>query len=470
VSRALVFVLIAGCGASRAPLPAPAAELSWVEALPVPEGEPAALEPPQLPPIASFQLENGLNVQLVESRALPTVFAALVGRSSNVQAPAEIEALIELALEGSAAMGGVDAEVNQRGVMLTDRLASGDLPGILAHYRAVLEGRALAADRVELARSTLLGRARFAQGQRSRYAELPPEEEILTRLYGAQHSRARRMRMRSNVLERADIDALRQHLALMTVPSESSLVFVGDIDAAGLEATIRRNFASIPARTVPARTVPAALEFPDPETRLRIFGTGREDPRSVIMLAERGPPIEHEDHPAFRLFARLAGGMFSSALNLRLRESRGEAYGVITTVSDHLDHSLLEMTLVVPVSAAPGAASAIVDELTRLSDASRIEAEELELARRVELAELTASLESSAGLGRALAGAFLARDTPSSVTEVYHRVAALDAGDIASVARRWVRPDKAPMVIVGDYLWLFTHPVRVPGGVGFVGR
>lgn len=49
-------------------------------------------------------------------------------------------------------------------------------------------------------------------------------------------------------------------------------------------------------------------------------------------------------------------------------------------------------------------------------------------------------------------------------------MAALDAAAVAAAARRWVRPEKAPMVIVGDYLWLFTHPVRVPGGVGFVGH
>ena len=34
--------------------------------------------------------------------------------------------------------------------------------------------------------------------------------------------------------------------------------------------------------------------------------------------------------------------MFSSRLNLLLRASRGDAYGVITRVFDRVDHSLLE--------------------------------------------------------------------------------------------------------------------------------
>ena len=79
-------------------------------------------------------------------------------------------------------------------------------------------------------------------------------------------------------------------------------------------------------------------------------------------------------------------------------------------------------------------------------------------------------MDTPAGLGQTLVTAFAARESPDTLRRTYARVASLTASDVASVARRWVRPEKAPMVVVGDATWLFTHPIRVPGGVGFVDR
>lgn len=471
-----LVLLVAGCGAARAPLPAPAAERSWVAPLPEPEDSPPPA-PPQLPPMVSSALPCGLTVQIVEQRSVPVVYAALVGRGSTGSAPhVELDALLELALNSGASAGDDPSEdehdgarVNERGIVLTSRVTPSDLDRVLARYLAVLEGSALDDDRVEVARAALLGRVTFERAQRSRASSPPPTQELFSLLYGREHPRVRRMRMRASAVQRVDTARVRRHLARMAAPAESALVVVGDVDAAALESAIRERFAILAPGSAAPRTPGAAPEFPDPDTRLRIFGT-RPEPSAIIRLVERGPAIEHEDYAAFRLFARLAGGMFSSGLNLRLRESRGDAYGVITRVSDRFDHSVLELSVVVPVGAAGAAAASVVEELARLSDPERIDAEELEIARTVELAELAASLDTSTGLGRALVAAFLAREAPSSIDDTYARVAALDAAAVAAAARRWVRPEKAPMVIVGDYLWLFTHPVRVPGGVGFVGH
>lgn len=122
----------------------------------------------------------------------------------------------------------------------------------------------------------------------------------------------------------------------------------------------------------------------------------------------------------------------------------------------------------VPVAAAGYAAAAIVEELARLNDAPRIEASEMDVARTVELAGLAGALDTGTGIGVELVRAFLAGRPSESILENYARVEALTSADVASAATRWVRPEHAPMVIVGDYRWLFSHPVRVPGGVRFV--
>jgi len=469
---ALVALLLVACGPSRAPLPLPAAARSWVGALPMPSDDRARLAAPEPPSIVSFTLPSGLSVQIAEQHAVPVVYAALVGRGDASAASVELDALIEVALGGNAAAEELEdateedtARVSERGLVLTSRVVPAALDGVLARYAGALEGRALTRERFDHARAAVLGRARFTHDQRLRRG-VTPEEDLFTLLYGEDHDRVRRMRMRPRAIERIDEARARRQLASLLVPARSALVIVGDVDASAVEQAVRQRFSSIAGVELAGIRDRAPPRFADPATRLRIHGT-RDEPSALVRLIEHGPPIEHEDYAAFRLFARLAGGMFSSGLNLRLRETRGDAYGVMTRVSDRVDHSALAITVVVPVASASSAASAIVDELARLSDASRIEPEELEIARSVELAELAASLETSTGLGGALAAAFLAGQPPSSIIDTFSRVAELDASAVAAAGRRWVRPDKAPMIIVGDYLWLFTHPVRVPGGVDF---
>jgi hypothetical protein len=53
----------------------------------------------------------------------------------------------------------------------------------------------------------------------------------------------------------------------------------------------------------------------------------------------------------------------------------------------------------------------------------------------------------------------------ATITTIDH----VTAEDVAAVSRRWIRPDHAPMVIIGAWTWMISHPVRVPGGVGIMG-
>jgi zinc protease len=473
VTRApILALLLVACGASRTPLPPPAAAMSWVPALPAPAERDAELAAPSVPAIVAFELPNGLDVQIVELRGVPVVYTALVGRGGGDRdAPPELDALLELALGGTGtgeSDGLTGGRVSDRGVVLVSRVVPADFPQAILRHSAMLDHRGVGYTDIARARTALLGRVRFERSRRARRSSVPPEEDLLARLYGDDHPRVVRTRMRPSVLERIDVERVHQHLSRLLRPSQSTLIVVGDVEAGAAEQMIRERFASIPSPEAEpeARRPPPA--FPDPATRLRIHPT-QDQPNAVVRLIERGPPVGHADYPAFRLFATLAGGMFSSRLNLRLRETRGDTYGVMTSVSDRDDHSLLEITIIVPVRAAGTAASAIVEELARLSDASQIDDEELRIARSVALAELDASLETSTGLGVALVGAALAGEPPSSIATRFAQLGALDAESIAAMARRWVRVERAPMIVIGDGIWLFTHPVRVPGGVEIVG-
>ena len=473
------LALLAACGSSRAPLPLPASALSPVPPLPSPPPREARVPELTLPPIHAFTLDNGVSVQIAERHGAPVVYAALVGRAPHTAgsgAPVALDALLEHAL-GAELPSGIDdlddggylsTRVNERGVMLVSRSVSDSLPGVLRRFARVAEGRVFEDGEVDRAKHALMVHARYRQRLRRRRRYPESGEELLTRLYGEDDPRVVRARVRPTTLARLQTSDVLRRLAQLLPPSKTALIIVGDVDPARTEALVRERLGPATLRVAPTpATRSAPPVFPEPTPRLMIFPTG-DEPIASTRLIERGPPRHHDDHAAFRLYVRLAGGMFSSRLNLRLREQRGDTYGVMSRVIDRADHSLFEISVVVPVQAVGDAAASIVGELSRLCDASQITSEEMSLARTVELARLSASLDTAAGLGSALVGAHLAGEPPESILQTYRRVEHVTPADVAEVGRRWVRPEHAPMVVVGDWRWLISHPVRVPGGVAFI--
>jgi len=472
----ILILLLTGCGGSRAELPPPAAARSWVEPIEAPPPSDGVPPRPELPPVETERLPSGLTVHVVRLPSVPVVYAGLAGRGARSDdAPIELDALLEGALGASPRRGLLDdeeldrARVDERGLRLVQRMVPDTLPAVLDEYAGYVRFGAIEAADVERARRTLLARARFQRAQRSRRRFLPPDEELLGRLYGGDARRLGRTRLDARAFEAHPPDAVRQRLRQFLAPSQTAIVVVGEVDPAEVHAAVRERLGDLPAAEAPPSPAErAAPRFPDPQTRLRIYGT-EDEPSAVTRLVERGPARDHEDFAAYRVLGRLAGGMFSARLNLQLRESRGATYSVLARVVDRTDHSLLEISLVTPVADAGHAAETMVEELERLGHADRITDDEMELARRVELARIAASVETPTGLGTALVDAFLAGEEPSAIVEEYDRVAALDRRAVADVASRWLRPEKAPMVIIGDYVWLFAHSVHVPGGVAFIG-
>ncbi|MEQ9076556.1 MAG: insulinase family protein [Sandaracinaceae bacterium] len=476
-AASLAVLLLAAC-THRAPLPPPASARSGVPPLPVP-AQPVAEPALRLPSIHAFTLENGISVQVVERRGTPVVYAALAGRVPHVPGTPRavaLDALLERALGAELPSGfgameegeGLRTSVDERGLTLVSTVVTDGVPGALSRFASVLEGRVFGDGEVRRAQQALAGDARHRLRRRRRRGYAPPNEELLARLYGPDDPRVLRTRIGPLALERLGDADVRQRLAELLPPSRTMVVLVGDLDPLRAEALVRQRLGPVRPRSVARALRPApAPVFPAPSPRLMIYPTS-DHPSASIYLLDRGPARHHRDHAAYRLYVRMAGGMFSSRLNLHLREQRGDTYGVIGQVHDRGDHALFQLGLVVPVEVAGDAASAIVRELDRLRDADRIGEEEMERARAVELARLSSTLDTAAGLGGALVGAHLAGQPPGAIVDTYHRVERATPAEVAEAGRRWIRPEHAPMQIIGDYLWLSTHPVRVPGRVSFI--
>jgi predicted Zn-dependent peptidase len=119
-------------------------------------------------------------------------------------------------------------------------------------------------------------------------------------------------------------DDIRDFRAKRLVPSSATLIVVGDLEAVDVEALGRSVFEGWVGD-------PAAPSSPDVTPR----GGGRRvvlidrpgSVQSMLMVGHDGPPRKVDDYVAMSTMALVLGGMFSSRLNLKIREEKGYAYG-----------------------------------------------------------------------------------------------------------------------------------------------
>ena len=120
-------------------------------------------------------------------------------------------------------------------------------------------------------------------------------------------------------------DHVRSFYTTHWVPSQAALIAVGPVDHARVEALAVRHFDDWRG------DAPAPLEFDVASTveRTQIFLVDREDSvQSEIRVGHIGLPRSTPDYFAISVGNGVLGGVFTSRLNMSLREKHGFTYGV----------------------------------------------------------------------------------------------------------------------------------------------
>ena len=119
-------------------------------------------------------------------------------------------------------------------------------------------------------------------------------------------------------------DYVKRHLA-----RDALVVAVtGDITPAELGKLLDSTFGALPAKAEPAAVPEAALRAPG-----RIVVVPADNPQSTCMFGEQGPKRDDPDwYAAYVMNYILGGGGFSSWLTEEVREKRGLAYSVFSTL------------------------------------------------------------------------------------------------------------------------------------------
>jgi zinc protease len=220
---------------------------------------------------------------------------------------------------------------------------------------------------------------------------------------------------------------------------------VGDIDAATLTTLLDETFGALPGM--------AEVNYPEdvtaaPEPGIHVVRT--TSPQSVVLFGEAGIKRRDPDwYVAYVMNYILGGGGLTSRLMEEVREKRGLAYGVYTSLSP-LDHAGLILGNVGSENARIGETIKVIrDEITRLRDHG-VTADELKNAITYLTGSYPLQFSSSGDIALQLMMMQLDGFDTDYVNQRNGYISSVTAPQIERVAKRLLQPDGLSWVVVGD--------------------
>ena len=189
--------------------------------------------------------------------------------------------------------------------------------------------------------------------------------------------------------------------------------------------------------------VPATSEQRAPAVRLFT----KKTEQTQLALALRTCSRHDERRFALRLLNTILGENMSSRLFQEIREDRGLAYSIYSSLSFCDDVGILTISAGLDTDNLPQTLKLIVRELRRLRDAP-LTAGELRRARDYVIGQLDLSLESTENQMMWVGEQFLGYGKIITPAQVKQRMSEVTAGEIRKVARDFFRPERLNLALV----------------------
>jgi zinc protease len=443
----------------RVPLPCPpeaprAPGHEWRSSPPNPGAAPAM----SLPVPLRFQLPNGLNVFLVEQHSLPIVSANVILLSGGERNPAGQPGLASFTAEmldegtGKRLPLEIAADSDQIGAFLSTG-SSTDYA-----YAAI---RTLAKNldpAFELLSDVLLDPA-FASGEiervrNDRLIHILQQKDnpgslafkvFLNAVYGPEHPYGF-VELGTEESNRAlTRDQLIRFYQSGYHAASASLVVAGDITESGLRTLAEKYLGKWKGGESGAGISPPAAS---PQRRIVIVE--RPDaPQTVLRIGHIGVSRANPDYAALEVMNTALGGLFSSRINLNLREKHGYTYGASSTFAFRRGPGpFLVGTSVHPDATAP-AVTEIFREMERMRE-SEITPDELAAARDSLSRSLPGLFETTPEASSSIGQLFVHNLPLTYYHDLPELIQSVSATEVRRVARQYLRPEEAVIVAVGD--------------------
>jgi zinc protease len=225
-----------------------------------------------------------------------------------------------------------------------------------------------------------------------------------------------------------------------------TMILAGDVDVSEAEKLTREVYGEW-ARRAPAkaslRTTPAR------ETRAVHIVDKNDAPQSELRIGHVGIPRSHPDFYDVLVMNAVLGGLFSSRINLNLREEHGYTYGASSSYDWRRHAGPFVVSTAVRSDVTDAAVREILTEIDRIrTDA--IPEDELTLATSFLEGVFPIKYETTNAIAHALANLVI-YDLPADYFERYRsRIREVTPARVLQAAQRHLHPDQLQVVVVGD--------------------
>jgi len=420
---------------------------------------PAPIRHFDFPEIDRRRLSNGLDLRVVRMPRLPVASVRLFVRAGEAalrHARAGLAVLTADALEGgtrarsgtelAAALEKIgarfDASGGWEGTSVDLYCVAERLPEALGLLAETLREPAFPEEEVDRARAQQLASLR----QRLMDPGSLASDSALSRYYAEHVPYSRPLDGTVESVSTLGRSELAGYADANLRPGGGGLVVVGDVDAVEVQTLAERalgGWSGEPSSPEAFVASPASLER-------RVLVVDRPGSvQSEIRVGHLGASRLTPDYYALSIANLVLGGMFTSRLNLNLRERNGFTYGVRSSYGFRSQPGPFEVSTSVANDATAPAVREIFAELEKLADDGPTE-DEVAAARDFAAGIFGVQLETSSQIASRVSQ-LVVYGLPD---DYFHRyrddVRAVTRAEAAAAARRHVRPSEAQVVVVGD--------------------
>ncbi|HXE79625.1 MAG TPA: pitrilysin family protein [Vicinamibacterales bacterium] len=430
------------------------------------ESEPWRAEPPaplasrplKLPVPTKLELPNGLTILLVEQHDLPVVSANVVVATGTGANPPDLPglagftaAMLDEGTKTRSALEIADEAARLGAVVATGTWVDASFVQVRSLKKTFAESLALAAD---LVINPAFPAEELERQRKSRLAALVQEREnpmaVAQRvtaavLYGPAHPYGYSELGTEASIKKIDREALASFWKRHFVPNNAALVVAGDITAGELKTLAERIFGRWEKGASPQVKLP-----PPAPTRARLVIVDRPgSPQTELRVAKIGIARDAPDYFPVQVANTIMGGVFSSRLNMNLREDKGYTYGAASTFAAYRTAGPFLARAGVRTDVTAESIREMLKEIRRMSEAPPTD-EELAVAKDFLVRSLPGEFETTGTIADNFQAVFVYDLGLDYFARYPERVARVTASEVLEAARRHLQPDELVVVAVGD--------------------
>jgi zinc protease len=411
-----------------------------------------------LPKPTVFTLANGLTVYLVERHELPIVslsLQTLAGGSANPPDRPGLAGLTAALLTEGTTKHSAE-EIANAAALIGAELSSASSTdsatlSLSLLSRNAARGLELIADS---AQHPAFPAADFERVRANRITALVQQQDNPVQLglragalnlYGPQSPYGYDALGTNASLKAITRDEIQAFFAARYGPKGSLLEITGDVTLAEAHKLAEEAFgkwtssaepvAPPPAPPVPDRKILVVDKPGSPQTALLAFGIG---------LARNSP-----DYPAATVINTMLGGLFSSRVNMNLREEHGYTYGAQTLFRYYRGLGPFIAVAQVRTDVTAPATEQLFKELEGINTRPLSDAE-LRLSKDSIIRSLPGNFESASGVNSQLANLWLFNLPIDYYATLPAKIEAVTSADAQAAAAKYIRPANLLVIEVGD--------------------